>query len=353
MILLLGTPEGFDYVIPAPAFSGDAPVGAQLKRLENIMEVPWAAALRLQRAAVSGNAGAAETASATLYAVSEGYFDIAHEPLAGGRLLNRNDMDGKPVKALINQKGAESLFTGGDALGKTVAADGLSLEIVGILKGGLRTGESDEILIYIPITAADTDSLPFQTMEIKTLVTGAEQKALTAALLKSWHAGGTLQDGGKNRFAALMPLWLVACVAGFFMLRYAFRWLGILIRKQRERIREELRQQYAGRVTLRAVPRILPVLLLCAAWLCGVWLLLSLAVLPFYTFTDWIPESPADPASVIAWGRNLLTGAAASAVYKNRSAAAMETAAFLIRTGCLVCLAGLAPFRRRTGERPG
>ncbi len=350
LILLLSSPESFDYIIPAPVFSAESPAEEQLGRLDNMLEVPWAAVLRQQHAVISRNAGGKESLNATLYAVSEGYFDIAHETLADGRLLTRNDLNSKTVRALISQKGAESLFTGGEALGKSITAGDLALEIVGILKGGLHPGESDEILVYIPITAADTGLLSFQTMEIKTRVSGREQKALTAAVLRNWQAGGTLQDSEKLRFAALMPLWLIACAAGFFLLRWGFRRLRILVSGQRSRIRKNLEKQYASKVSLHALPRILLIVLLCAAWLCAVWLLLRLIVLPFYTFTDWIPESPADPASVISCVRNLLTGSASSAVYKNRAASALEAASFLIRAGCLVFLTGLVPFRRKKTE---
>ena len=72
--------------------------------------------------------------------------------------------------------------------------------------------------------------------------------------------------------------------------------------------------------------------------------------MPLYTFTDWIPESPADPASVVACARNLLAASASSAVFKNRSAAALEASAALIRAGSLVLLAGLVPFRRRKAK---
>lgn len=344
--LLYSTPEGFDYILPAPEFSEEDPVQNELDKLENILEVPWTAALRQQHATISQSTTGKDSATATLYAVSEGYFDLVHETLSEGRLLNRNDMTGGTVRALINQKGAERLFTGGDALGKTIVVESLSLEIAGILKGGLKAGESDEILVWLPITAADTGALHFQTMEIKTRVTGKEQKALTAAVLKNRNAGGTLQDGGRMRIAAMMPLWLIACITGVFLLRFGFRKLRFLAKHLRARIREELQGQYASKVSLRAMPHILLFVLLCAIWLCAGWLLLRLIVMPFYTFTDWIPESPADPASILSCIRNLMITAASSAVYKSRAASATETASALIRAGCFVCMIGLVPFRR-------
>ena len=345
--LLLSVPDGFDYILPAPAFSAESPAEEQLARLAPLMEVPWAAALRQQQAPVSPGEGGKQSVTATIYAVSEGFFDISHETLAEGRLLNRTDMESGTVRALVNRAGAERLFTGGSAMEKRITADSLTLEIVGITEGGFRPGEADEILIYIPITAADTGTLPFRTMEIRTRPAGREEKAVTAATLQAWSPGGTVQDAGRTRLAALMPLWLIACAFGFYALRMLWRRLRAAAVRQRDRIREDLREQYASRVAPKAALRVLLILLLLAAWLGAAWLLLSLFVRPLYTFTDWIPDSPADPASVAACVRNLLMSSAFSAAYLNCTASALKAASFLICAGSLAFLAGLVPFRRK------
>ena len=334
-------PDGFDYVVPAPEISGEAPIENTLDKLKNTMEAPWAAALRQQRVPVSSSSGGKQNASATVYAVSEGFFDIFHETLTEGRLLNRVDLESGTVRALVNSKGAQTLFTDGAALGKNVLAEGQTLEVVGILDGGFVPGETDEILFYIPITAANKGTFHFQTLEIKSRLTGREEKAAAAAILKNQLAGGTLQDTGKIRLAALMPLWLMACAAGFFLLRFLFSLIRKLAVRQRDRLREELRDQYISRIAPKAALRGLLLLLLFAGWLFAAWLLLSLIVMPLYTFTDWIPDSPADPASVIACAKNLLTTSASSVVCKNRACAALDVSAALIRAGSLILLAGL------------
>ena len=347
---LLLVQDGFDYVIPAPEISAESPLESTLDRLNKAMEIPWAAALRQQGVQVSSSSGGRQEVTATLYAVSEGFFDLFHETLLEGRLLSRADLESGSLRALISRKGAETLFPGGTALGKTVTAEGQAMEIVGVLAGGFVPGEADEALVYVPVTAAGRGSFHFRTMEIKTRPSGPEEKAQTAAVLKKWQPGGTLQDTARSRLAALMPLWLIACACGFFLLRYLFGGLRTLVLRERDRIREELRGAYASRVALKAVPRCLLLLIPAACWAAAVWGLLSLAVMPLYTFTDWIPESPADPASVIACARNLLAASASSAVFKNRSSAALEASAALIRAGSLVLLAGLVPFRRRKAK---
>lgn len=346
-VSLLFVQDGFDYIVSVPEFSSETPIESILDRLNSNMETAWAASLRQQGVQVSSASGSRQSVTATLYAVSEGFFDLFHETLTEGRLLSRVDLESHEIRALMNRKGAESLFSGRDALGKSLAVEGQTLEIVGILEGGFVPGEADEILVYIPITAVNTGSFHFRTMEIKTRPSGREEKAQTAAVLKNWQPGGTLQDTARSRLTALMPLWLIACVAGFFLLRVLFGGFKILVIRLRNRIRMELQEQYAPRVALKAAPRFLLLLLLFACWLFAVWMLLSLVVMPLYTFTDWIPDSPADPASVLACIKNLLTVSACSVEYKNRAAATLEVSAALIRAGSLIFLAGLVPFLRR------
>ena len=347
---LLFVQNGYDYIIPAPEISAEMPVSSILDKLNSKMDVPWAASLRQQGVPVYSSSGSKQNSTATLYAVSEGFFDLFHETLSEGRLLNRVDLENDTIRALINRKGAESLFAGGNVLGKSITAEGQTIEIVGILEGGFVPGEADEILVYIPITAANKGSFHFRTLEIKTLPSRNEEKAQIAASLKNWQPGGTIQDTVRSRLAALMPLWLIACAAGFFLLRILFSRLTGLVLRQRDRIKEALQEQYASRVALKAFPRCLLLLLMFACWLFAVWMLLSLIVMPLYTFTDWIPSSPADPASVIACVKNLLTASASSAVYKNRAAASLEASACLIRAGSLILLVGLIPFRRRKAQ---
>ena len=168
VLSFLLVPDGFDYVVPAPEISGETPVEETLDKLKNTMEAPWAASLRQQRVPVSSASGGRQNASATVYAVSEGFFDIFHETLAEGQLLNRVDLESETIRALVNSKGAQTLFAGGSALGKNISAEGQTLEIVGILDGGFIPGETDEVLLYIPITAANKGTFHFQTLEIKT-----------------------------------------------------------------------------------------------------------------------------------------------------------------------------------------
>ena len=337
--LLFLIPDGCDYVVSAPSFSAENPVKEELNKVSELLEVPFAAALRQQGTQVSTERAGRQTA--TVYAVSEGYFDIAHETLSEGRLLNGEEVRGGARVALVNRKGAEALFPGLEVPGQKLKIGETDLEVVGVLAGGFRPGEKDEILIFVPIALADSEVIRAQTLEVKTMASGTEEKALLANRLKSWNAEGNLQDSERLRLAALMPLWLVGCGFGLFLLRRLLRRLGAFTRRQGEWFREQLRNQYVSQILPMAIGRGLLLLALLAAWIGAAWLLVSVVALPLYTFTDWIPDSPADPASWITMGKNLMTAAASATLRQNRAAGAAG-----IRAGVLIFLVGLVPFKR-------
>ena len=346
--LLFFIPEGCDYVAAAPSFSADTPVRDELNKLSELLEIPFAVALRQQGAPVSTERAGRQTA--TVYAVSEGYFDIAHETLSEGRLLNGEDDRRGARVALVNRKGAEALFPGLEVSGQKLKLGEKELEIVGMLTGGFCPGEKDEILIFVPISLVDSGVIKPQTLEVKTKASGTEEKALLASCLKSWNAEGNLQDSERLRLAALMPLWLIGCGFGLFALRRLFRRLWAFVRHQGEWFRRELRNQYVSRILPKAIGRGFLLLGLLTAWIGAAWLLVSVVAYPLYTFTDWIPDSPADPASWITTGKNLMNAAASAVVWQNRAAGAAKISGALICAGVLIFLVGLVPFRRTRNE---
>jgi len=343
-VLLACMPGGCDYILPAPDFSAEEPVAQELEKLRRVMEIPWAAALRRQGAQIGTENR--KNIPATVYAVSEGYFDIAHEMLAEGRPLNGEDIRAGAARAMISRRGAESLFYGMNPIGKTLRVGDWTLEIIGTVEGSFRPGEKDEILVFIPISLADRESLTFQTMEIKTAAVTAEEKALAAATIRNWKPGGTVQDSERLRLGALMPLWLIACGMGIWLLGGLLRRLGRLTVSQREWARGRLQTMYPSQAAPGMALRAAGLLLLLAAWIGAVWLLLQLAVRPLYVFTEWIPDTPVDPESVWATAKKLMQEAAASAVYRNRAAGIAEMAAWLMGAGSLIFLTGLVPFGR-------
>jgi putative ABC transport system permease protein len=70
-----------------------------------------------------------------------------------GRPFNAKDQAQHARVAVIGSEAKEKLFSGRNALGEYIRIDGLSFEVIGILRGKMQEGDSDiNRIIYIPFT---------------------------------------------------------------------------------------------------------------------------------------------------------------------------------------------------------
>jgi putative ABC transport system permease protein len=73
--------------------------------------------------------------------------------LGPGRFFNMQDEMQRARVAVIGSEAKEKLFSGRDALGERIRVDGLSFEVVGILKAKMQEGDDDiNRAIYVPFT---------------------------------------------------------------------------------------------------------------------------------------------------------------------------------------------------------
>jgi putative ABC transport system permease protein len=73
--------------------------------------------------------------------------------LGPGRFFNMQDEMQRARVAVIGSEAKEKLFSGRDALGERIRIDGLSFEVVGILKAKMQEGDDDiNRAIYVPFT---------------------------------------------------------------------------------------------------------------------------------------------------------------------------------------------------------
>lgn len=326
----------FEYVVPAPAGESAAD---RLEEISGLLsDYEWSAAVRTQEAGVSrGGSGI----TVTLYAVSEGWFDLHHETLAEGRAISGEDVRSRRKSAVINQAAASALFQGLDPTGQSFSCGSGDFEVVGVVKGGYRIGETADAVVWIPVTLADPESTLPSTMEIRAFSGSQAQSVVLKNLLAQWSPGGTAFDHRRLRLTAFMPLWLLGAAAGFLLLRTlfsaAFRKGKLLARG----IREMLKDRYPGQMKARILGTALLIIAGAALLAAGTWLWLTFAMMPLYTFTDWIPEALVDPDAVSLTVKTLLTGAAASAQYRSADAAAMGMFSAWIAAGTILFSAGL------------
>ena len=333
--------DRFEYVVPAPAFSADAPVQDTLDGLSETLEgYAWSAALRTQGAPVS--CAGSNRGTATLYAVSERYFDLHHETLRAGRYISAEDIRTRRKAAVVNRRAADALLPGQDPLGRTLTCGGMELEIVGVTDGGFRPGETDEILLWVPVSLADTGSLGAATLEILVKADSQAQAAILKNLLTAWSPAGTAGSYARLRLSAFMPLWLLGAVAGFLLLKTLGKKAAALAKQLWQALKEKQKARYPGQMKGSIAGAVLLGLLGAAAIAGCVYGFLAYLTLPLYTFTDWIPEAFVDPDAVIATAKNLLTAAAPATVSYSRATTAFRLYAAWIRWGSLLLAAGIA-----------
>ena len=95
-----------------------------------------------------------ESGDMTVYGTTSGYASIRNLELSSGRFLKKADHENHTYVAVINQYGAETLFSGKNALGQTFLLDGRKFQVVGILKEKESSSgfNNERMEAYIPYT---------------------------------------------------------------------------------------------------------------------------------------------------------------------------------------------------------
>lgn len=74
--------------------------------------------------------------------------------VAEGRFYNPEDMMQRGRVAVIGSEAREKLFSGRNALGEHIRINGLSFEVIGILKAKMQEGDNDiNRIVYVPFTS--------------------------------------------------------------------------------------------------------------------------------------------------------------------------------------------------------
>lgn len=342
--LLAGTPDLLEYVLPVSAGDGEALLalyeqgGEQMEALAGTVE-SGAMAARAQSVPVSAESG---SVTATVYAVSEGYFDVVHETLLAGRFVSESDVR-RGTRALVLDSGAAlSLFAGEEPIGREATVDGRTYEVVGVIRGGRRIGETDAHVAYVPVTAAGHDALPAQTFACVARPLEPVASAIQMQdTLVAWRDGGSFYSLAKLKLGAVMPLRWALLIAGavlIFALLHrvnAFAW-GRVCRYARR-----LRVRYARELLPGMLGSAALCLLLYGALAGALFALAAFSIRPLYVFTEWVPEVVVELSSLQS-RFFALSGANAAAVRcVTRSVCCVELGRGLLRWGFFAALLGL------------
>jgi putative ABC transport system permease protein len=82
--------------------------------------------------------------------------DIWNLDVAQGRFINDADNMQHGLYAVLGSEARDRLFSGMNAVGETIRVDGVTFQIVGVLKPRMQEGDSDDNrVVYIPFNAMD------------------------------------------------------------------------------------------------------------------------------------------------------------------------------------------------------
>lgn len=88
--------------------------------------------------------------------VDPGAEDIWNLEVEQGRFLNDADTTHHGLYAVLGSEARDRLFSGMDAVGETIRVDGVTFQVVGVLKPRMQEGDSDDNrVVYIPFSSMD------------------------------------------------------------------------------------------------------------------------------------------------------------------------------------------------------
>jgi putative ABC transport system permease protein len=91
-----------------------------------------------------------------VYAVDPSFLEIWNMDIDQGRFITDQDNFSHSRIAVIGSEAKDKLFSGMPALGQTIRVDGVSFQVVGVLKPRMQPGESDNNrVVHIPFNCMD------------------------------------------------------------------------------------------------------------------------------------------------------------------------------------------------------
>lgn len=332
-------PDDYQYVVPAGDLNETwQSVSKAVESLTDVIDV----------ASVTGREqniqlpGVMEEVNVTLYAIDSYYADLHHETLIEGRLISESDVQKQRNVIVIDQNTAYALFTGADAVGKTITVGHVDWTIVGIVSKEVRLGETTEGIACVPISSAAAQQLQMDTVEIRLSGTeGTRRAALIQTTLEQWKSGGSFHALEREKYAAFMPLRWAVIVISLICTIILFRWFFKTAREQYLIYQRKLETHYARQIIVWTVTDIILLLLVGTAAAGLMMLTMKLVTSPALVFTDWIPENPVSITSYVTRFWAIHHGNAKAIQYITREKSIVALASWLIRWGMIAVLGGI------------
>lgn len=332
------TQDGFQYIVPAEDL--ETTTKGASAAIGSLGEVAVSTTIAARKQGSTLN-GVRQDMGITLYAANDDYPALCHETLKAGRLISPGDVQEKRQVIVVDENTAYALFSGGDAIGKSITIDQADWTIVGVVSRKARYGESAEGVAFIPLSTAAEKHLKMDTLEIRVIGgSGNGSEALLQTTLTQWRSDGTFLSLEREKYAATMPLHWAVVIAGLLLSVRMIKYVIEYAAKQLGHYRQRLQSNYALELFWWIAGRILLLLLLATIAAAITIITLKLLTAPALVFTDWIPEKPVSISSYASRFWAIHRESAKAIQYTSREMSTIMLAAWLIRWGGIAALGG-------------
>ena len=283
--------------------------------------------------------------TATLYSVSDGWFEIYPGLLRDGRLFSVPEQKNGSLVAVLDEKLAFRLFGAENPLEGKVCISGLEFQVVGVTRYARGVGQLDEFAAYIPFLASAGMEQDTITLSAKPIPNSGASIMFASTAQSQFAPDGCFYDTDKEVLRAVMILRILFLFAGLFALMGLLKWMNNQTLAAMDRFRARLNEEYLKRMLPRLAGDILLGILAYGAWVGVVYLLLRFSIEPLYVFTEWVPENVVELGSWknVFW--NLMGEQNRPVTVTTRLMNEIRFYGLMIRTGTLAALAGALLYR--------
>lgn len=348
LIVLCAAPDSLQYVV---ASSGNEEelrraLNAQGEAAEQLADCVSTVSVGAISETASVSAGE-RSASATVYAVGEGWFEMYPVFQVEGRRLTETELRQGERVALLDSELAFSLFGAELPTDARARIGETEYLVVGTIRHSRSVGEVQAHCAYVPLTSdgkAQRDTLVLAAKPIA----GAGARTIFESSARSlWRSDGCFYDLKKEALRQMMLPRVLLLLFGMSAIFALMRRVNRLLSRGLEGYREKLRRNYFKATLPALAGLILRFLAGYGAVIALMYALVSFSVQPLTVFTEWVPENFVEWSSLknVFW--SLTNGAAKLVKAGTPEMRRLEFWGRLLRWGTIAALAGAVLLRRK------
>ena len=255
--------------------------------------------------------------------------------LLAGRNFYAEELKNGADVIILDEQLAIALFRVGDPVGRAVTLNGRSFTVVGIARHKRAAGAMEAYGAYVPLLALQDASM--ETMTVWGVpVKGAGALSKFKADMQTFAPQGNLYSLGKERFRALLPVWLLATVAGLLLLLAGYRVYARFVM----RLVSDYRMRLQSRFAVQLAPRMTAYLLLGVAALAGLLALsyawAQLMLMPVSAFPEWVPAVPVEVNEILSTYWKNVQETCRAVEYRSELVLSLRMGRGILRILCLV-----------------